>query len=106
MSGGRQKNEKWPAPMTRIIIVVLALVAAVSACQYPDCVEADRLASQCGGGSQCAELQQAQTRACADITGDGPKDSFGDLGSPPSSSMKFAQWLLIGSVNSSQRDHR
>jgi hypothetical protein len=92
--------------MTRIIIVVLALVAAVSACQYPDCVEADRLASQCGGGSQCAELQQAQTRACADITGDGPKDSFGDLGSPPSSSMKFAQWLLIGSVNSSQRDRR
>jgi len=50
--------------MTRIIIVVLALVAAVSACQYPGCVEADRLARQCGGGGHCAELRQAQQRAC------------------------------------------
>ena len=67
---------KWSAPMTRIIIVVLALVAAVSACQYPGCVEADRLASQCGGGGHCAELQQAQKRACADVSGQGPQDAF------------------------------
>jgi hypothetical protein len=66
---------KWSAPMTRIIIVVLALVAAVSACQYPGCVEADRLASQCGGGGHCAELQQAQKRACADVSGQGPQDA-------------------------------
>ena len=64
--------------MTRIIIVVLPLVAAVSACQYPGCVEADRLARQCGG-SHCAELQQAQQRACADDTGGGESDSFGGL---------------------------
>src|SRR5215831_20387875 len=79
--------------MTRIIIVVLALVATVSACQYPGCVEAARRASECGGGGHCAELQQAQKRACADDTGDGPRDSFGDLGLPPSPSMKSAQWL-------------
>ena len=66
---------KWSAPMTRIIIVVLALVAAVSACQYPGCVEADRRASQCGGGGHCAELQQAQKRACADVSGQGPQDA-------------------------------
>ena len=82
-----------PAPMTRIIIVVLALVAAVSACQYPGCVEADRIARQCGGGGHCAELQQAQKRARADLPGDGPRDSFGDLGLPPFPSMKSAQWL-------------
>jgi hypothetical protein len=81
-----------PAPMTRIIIVVLALVAAVSACQYPGCVEADRVARQCGVG-HCAEFQQAQKRACADLPGDGPRDSFGDLGLPPFPSMKSAQWL-------------
>jgi hypothetical protein len=50
--------------MTRIIIVVLALVAAVSACQYPDCVEADHRAFQCGGGGHCAELRHAAQRAC------------------------------------------
>src|ERR1700730_6577036 len=79
--------------MTRIIIVVLALVAAVSACQHPGCVEADRGARQCGGGGHCAELQQAQKRACADDSGQGPQDSFGDLGLPLSPSMKSAQWL-------------
>ena len=63
--------------MTRIIIVVLALVAAVSACQYPDCVEADRLASQCGGGGHCVELRQAQKRDCADVPGGG--HSFGEI---------------------------
>src|SRR5262249_28841719 len=55
--------------------------------------EADRIARQCGGGGHCAELQQAQKRACADLPGDGPRDSFGDLGLPPSPSMKSAQWL-------------
>jgi hypothetical protein len=69
--------------MTKIIIVVLPLVAAVSACQYPDCVEADRLASQCGGGGHCAGLQQAQKRACDDIPGGG--HSFG------SRAIKFAR---------------
>jgi hypothetical protein len=68
--------------MTRIIIVVLPLVAAVSACQHPGCVEADRLARQCGERGHCAELRQAQQRACADDTGDGEADSFG--GSPDS----------------------
>ena len=57
--------------MTRIIIVVLALITVVSACQYPACVEADRLARQCEGGSHCAELQQAQKRDCADVPGGG-----------------------------------
>jgi hypothetical protein len=52
--------------MTRIIIVVLALVAAVSACGHPECVEADRLAAQCERG--CAGLRQAQQRACADFS--------------------------------------
>ena len=61
--------------MTRIIIVILPLVAAVSACQYPNCVEADRLASQCGGGGHCFELRQAQKRDCADVPGGG--HSFG-----------------------------
>ena len=61
--------------MTRIIIVVLPLVAAVSACQYPGCVEADRLARQCGEGGHCAELRQAQKVACADFPGGG--HSFG-----------------------------
>ena len=68
--------------MTRIIIVVLPLFAAVSACQHPGCVEADRLARQCGERGHCAELRQAQQRACADDTGDGEADSFG--GSPDS----------------------
>jgi hypothetical protein len=68
--------------MTRIIIVVLPLVAAVSACQYPACVEADRVARECGGG-HCAELQQAQKRACDDIPGGG--HSFG------SRAVKFAR---------------
>jgi hypothetical protein len=81
--------------MTRIIIVVLALGAAVSACEHPGCVEADRRVRQCGGG-YCAELQQAQKQACADDTGDGPQDSYGDLGLPPSPSMKSAQWLGDG----------
>ena len=58
------------------IIVVLALVAAVSACQYPGCIEADRRVRQCAGGGQCAELQQAQKRACADDSGQGPQDAF------------------------------
>ena len=57
--------------MTRIIIVVLPLVAAVSACQYPACVEADRLARECGEGAHCAELQQTQKRDCADVPGGG-----------------------------------
>ena len=61
--------------MTRIIIVVLPLVAAVSACQYPGCVEADRLARQCGGGAECAKLRQAQKQAPADFPGGG--HSFG-----------------------------
>ena len=69
--------------MTRIIIVVLPLVAAVSACQYPGCVEADRLARQCGGGGHCAELLQAQKLACADFPGGG--HSFG------SRAVKFAR---------------
>jgi hypothetical protein len=69
--------------MTRIIIVVLPLVAAVSACQYPGCVEADRLARQCGGGGHCAELRQAQQRACDDVPGGG--HSFG------SRAVKFAR---------------
>src|SRR5205085_336194 len=60
---------------TRIIIVVLALAAAVSACQYPGCVEADRRTRQCAGGGHCAELQQAQKRACADVSGQGPQDA-------------------------------
>src|SRR5271169_1328949 len=72
--------------MTRIIIVVLELVAAVSACQYPACVEADRLARQCGGGGHCAELRQAQQRACGEEPVGG--HSFGDLGLPPSPSKK------------------
>ena len=59
---------------TRIIIVVLALVAAVSACQHPGCVEAARRARECGGG-HCAELQEAQKHACADITGMVPQDA-------------------------------
>ena len=82
--------------MTKIIIVVLALGAAVSACQYPGCVEAGRRTLQCGGGGQCAALQQAQKVACADDTGDGPQDSYGDLGSPPSPSVKSARWLGDG----------
>ena len=61
--------------MTKIIIVVLPLVAAVSACQYPGCVEADRLARQCGGGAECAKLRQAQKQAPADFPGGG--HSFG-----------------------------
>jgi hypothetical protein len=81
--------------MTRIVIVVSALVA-VSACQYPGCVEAGRRTLQCGAGGQCAALQQAQKVACADDTGDGPVDSYGDLGSPPSLSVRSAQWLGDG----------
>src|SRR6516164_11629848 len=69
--------------MTKIIIVVLPLVAVVSACQYLGYVEADRLAHQCGGGDHCAELQQAQQRACADVPGGG--HSFG------SRAVKFAR---------------
>jgi hypothetical protein len=69
--------------MTRIIIVVFPLVAAVSACQYPECVEADRLARQCGEGGHCAELQQTQKRECADVPGGG--HSFG------SRAVKFAR---------------
>ena len=69
--------------MTRIIIVVLPLVAAVSACQYPACVEADRLARECGEGAHCAELQQTQKRDCADVPGGG--HSFG------SRAVKFAR---------------
>src|SRR5258707_13056049 len=89
--------------MTGFIIVVLALVAGVSACQYPGCVEADRRASQCGGG-HCAELQQAQKRACADDSGQGPQDSFGGLGLPLSPSMKSAQWLRFnGGPQTSRR---
>src|SRR5271166_6547430 len=77
-----RRFENQPAPMTRIIIVVLPLVAAVSACQYPACVEADRLARQCGGGGHCAELRQTQKRACDDVPGGG--HSFG------SRAVKFA----------------
>src|ERR1700756_3037047 len=88
-----RKRRLTRAPMTRIIIMVVPLAAAVSACQYPGCVEADRLARQCAGGGHCAELQQAQKRACADDSGQGPQDSFGDLGFPPFPSMKSAQWL-------------
>jgi hypothetical protein len=58
---------------TRIIIVALALV--VAACQHPGCIEADRRVRQCGAGGHCAELQQAQVQACADITGMGPVDA-------------------------------
>jgi hypothetical protein len=73
--------------MTKIIIVVLALGAAVSACQYPGCVEAGRRTLQCGGGGQCAALQQAQKVACADVNGDGPKDgaSIGLIDGPGTS---------------------
>ena len=62
--------------------MVLPLVAAVSACQYPGCVEADRLARQCGGGGHCAELEQAQKRACDDVPGGG--HSFGEIYIPKS----------------------
>src|SRR5262245_34346826 len=68
--------------MTKIMIVVLPLVAAVSACQYPECVEADRLARQCGGGGHCAELRQVQQRACAEVP-----DAGGSYGSR---AVKFA----------------
>ena len=75
-------REKWPAPMTRIIIAVLALIAAVSACQYPGCVEADRLARQCGGG-HCAELEQTQQRACGTFP-NSPGSSEASIASEPS----------------------